>query len=645
MSAPASRIRDRLAALDRERFTGRHDVLPIVDGALAGTGSTVLLVHGVGGIGKSALLREIARRATDLRRPVHVIDGRTSTSDLVDIEHRLEEAFEQPAPVILLDALEHAPSLERAMREHVVPRLAAGAVVVLAGRDRPETAWLGEGWEHVARIVELRSLHADEITQLLAHHGVRDAARVEAITDWSRGLPLAVTVAATAEATDPRSLTDLDAMILHRLADRSLDELDRRLLDLASVAVAVDAAMVEGVLGRPDASSAVRALADTTIAESIGGRVALHDTVRRARRRQLAGQAPARHQLLVGQVADHLRDRIAAGESELLVELAELIEDPVVRWGLVGERERYHVDRVRPGDEDEVAVVLADRPGWAGHRRFLREAPEVVTIARDRTGAIAGFSIAVTPDRAPACALDDDVLGPWLADARRRVPDGDVILWRTECDVESLRSPDARSSVTAVLNEAVVRTCGLPNPRWFYGVVDHENQAMVDLSAAMGAVHVPELDVVVDGQRVSVHVLDHGVGGFLTTVHRLVHEAIGLPTPTPAPTSLAETVDLVLRHFHDDGILATSALGRGSSTASRAAAARATVFDAVDRAFGDDERDRLLHDVLHRGYLVPGASHASAARVLHMSRATYFRRLRSARERLVAALEHDRPGR
>ena len=58
--------------------------------------------------------------------------------------------------------------------------------------------------------------------------------------------------------------------------------------------------------------------------------------------------------------------------------------------------------------------------------------------------------------------------------------------------------------------------------------------------------------------------------------------------------------------------------------------------DAVERAFGETPDERLLRDVLVRGYFDPAPSHEHAARELHLSRAAYFRRLRSASERVAA---------
>ena len=67
----------RLADRDRGRFAGRRAELALLDRCMA-EDSQVSVVHvvGPGGIGKSALLREMARRARDQGREVVSVDGR-----------------------------------------------------------------------------------------------------------------------------------------------------------------------------------------------------------------------------------------------------------------------------------------------------------------------------------------------------------------------------------------------------------------------------------------------------------------------------------------------------------------------------------------------------------------------------------------
>jgi hypothetical protein len=56
---------------------------------------------------------------------------------------------------------------------------------------------------------------------------------------------------------------------------------------------------------------------------------------------------------------------------------------------------------------------------------------------------------------------------------------------------------------------------------------------------------------------------------------------------------------------------------------------------AAGTAFGDSHNERLLRDVLTRGYLEPGPSHEQVAHDLSLSRAAYFRRLRAAADRVA----------
>jgi hypothetical protein len=98
------------------------------------------------------------------------------------------------------------------------------------------------------------------------------------------------------------------------------------------------------------------------------------------------------------------------------------------------------------------------------------------------------------------------------------------------------------------------------------------------------------------------------------------------------------TLDAVrdaLRNLHQPLELATSPLATGTSTEERAASVRAEMQDAVAKAFGDSPAEQQLRRIVQRGYLDPDGSHELAADELHVSRATYFRRLRAASQRVA----------
>ncbi|TBO60501.1 ATP-binding protein [Streptomyces kasugaensis] len=71
----AGRLEERLQAARQRAFVGRKEELATFDEALC-TGSKVLLIHGPGGVGKSALLGRFAQRAAVADRTILVLDGR-----------------------------------------------------------------------------------------------------------------------------------------------------------------------------------------------------------------------------------------------------------------------------------------------------------------------------------------------------------------------------------------------------------------------------------------------------------------------------------------------------------------------------------------------------------------------------------------
>ncbi|WP_370249627.1 AAA family ATPase [Nocardioides sp.] len=99
-----------------------------------------------------------------------------------------------------------------------------------------------------------------------------------------------------------------------------------------------------------------------------------------------------------------------------------------------------------------------------------------------------------------------------------------------------------------------------------------------------------------------------------------------------------EEVRRVLRGFHRPTELAASPLATGVGVEPRAESVRALVRSAADRAFGDTEVERELRGVLETGYLDPEGGHTRAMRRLALTRATYYRRLAEATDRLAAVL-------
>ena len=600
MTTLAARIADHETAA----FVGRHRELLAADALLATGG--VLLVHGPGGIGKSVLLREIARRGARAGYTPFALDARDLPPVPDAVEDALAGAWSAERPLVVIDTYERMSALGGYLRSTLLPSLPASAAIVVAGRDAPEPGWFEGGWETVVSELALRPLAPRAAHELLDRHGLGEDSRAAAIARWAGGMPLALRLGATAAREDPAWAPGADAgplrAHLRRAADAALDGEFGDVFALACVARVVTPALVADVLPDVDAQAALRWLAGCAFADARPGGVTLHELVRLPLRAELREREPRRERELRARVADSLHARALAGELALTIDLADLVDDPAVRAGYSWDGGvDHHVTGPEPGDDD----LAPDE----ATRAYFTDEPRHVLLARDADGHPCGYAVAFPSDTDSALAHADPRLGRWLAHARER----EAIVWRDS--VSLVRDP--RSRVQALLNMATILRSGLGNPRYAYLPIDPRSQAALAFSAAVGAVHIPELDA--DGWE--CHVLDYGPGGLLGAQRDLVHRELGL-----RPATLdAETVRDALRNLHRPG----------------ADDLRARLEEAAARAFGETPDEQLMRRVLIRGYFDPATSHEAAARELHLSRAAYFRRLRAASERVAEWLATD----
>ena len=605
----------------------------------------VVFVHGPGGIGKSALLREVERRAAMRGLTVLGIDGREPEAAQEHAPQVLAGVGETERSLVVLDGYEHVAALGALLRSELGPHLGARARLLIAGRQPPESAWSRGGWEAVVRVLRLRSLAPGDARVLLERRGVRDPAAVEGIAGWAAGSPLALLVAADALlAGQVLDLARLDAdgalaqALMGRLAGDELNGADREVLAVAAIARAVDARLLAAVLPGIDADHAEQWLRSLSFAEPFGVRVTLHERVRRAARGALLASDPDYDRELRRRLADHLFGRAVLGELSLLPDLTELIDDPVVRWGISPSQHAatHRAGPPEPGDAQAIAARL-DAHGaewWNGVLRWFEQAPEHVLVVRDAAGAIASLRIAVTPASAPDWASEDRILEPWLVDARSRYSDGNVLLFRETIDLTQPQGDGAEAPSTAIAvgNIATVLRSGLPTLRAVYSGIFQDNTAQLEFVRTLDYEVPPELEIVDAERTVRCYINDFGPGGAIGFTRKLVYRDLGLQPPPERPPAAAgaDTVRDTLRSFHDPHALAASPLARGVHADQRAASVRRLLREAVAAAFGDTEEERLLRATVERGYLDPECGHVRAQRELHLSRASYFRRLRAA---------------
>ena len=423
---------------------------------------------------------------------------------------------------------------------------------------------------------------------------------------------------------------------LGRLVGDAFDGLDEDVVAVAALVPRVDAALLAAVVPGVDGQDVLRRLRACPVVTACGTGVALDPAVRDAVVADLRQRAEVRERRLRRRLSDHLLGRATLGTPEDAVALGGLAPGTAPA-GL-------HVDRVRPGD---LVVLDGADPGTASAstRRFVLEAPELVTIVRDRAGAVAGWGVTVRSDAPPAWADEDPVLAAWLAHARRHHPGEVALLRRDAATVGSPPDGDPTPEVALLLDGAdAARHADLPVRRVYRRDVAAPGDPDAPRPGTPGDDVRPGPVATLDGALVRSTVVELGAGGLAGALHAAVLRSLGVvPDPPRSPAALGtDVVRDALRAFHDPLALAGSPLARGTTAEERAASVRRQLERGLREAFGASADGVLSRAIIERGYLDPAGGHARAALDLHLSRSAYFRRLATATDRVSALVLADR---
>lgn len=645
VGAGAPTLAARLARRDEERFFGREAELAYLDRCLSeDPPACVVFVHGPGGIGKSTLLREFERRARAKGwEPFHA-EGRELSPAPDALEAALADARVSSQPLVLIDTYERMSGLDGYLRRALLPSLPGNAVIVIAGRHAPEPEWLTGIWEGVAAELPLAKLSREDSVGLLEAYGLHDG-REPAIADWAQGSPLVLALAAETAAKDPDwaprvhdETPEIMRSLIRRLVDSELRGMRLSALGVAAIARVTTVELLRAVLPDSDAETAYERLRGLSFSEPLGDGLTLHELVRKALRSDFRSRDPERERELRRRIIDHLFQRAHEGDPLLMIDMAHLINSPTIKWGFGWEGSvDYRIDDVRFEDSLEIAL-LAQRHGfddwWSVTRRFFDESPERVAVARDRDDRLCGYMVCMSLATAPEFAWEDPLVGPWLAHAREDSGLGEAVLWHDSVDF----TRDRGGRVQAMLGIAGILRSGVANPRFAYMPINPRVPGALSFAKALGAEHLEALDLELPVRRIECHRIDYGPGGLFAAQRAVVYAELGLPNPQKASdvaTLDAEAVRDALRNFRVPHELAQSPLAVGSSPEERVESVRRRLREAAEAAFGDTENERLLQQVLIRGYLEPVSSHEQAAHDISLSRAAYFRRLRTAAERVA----------
>ncbi len=647
-------LQERVDQKDRASFVGRRAELDIFDAILTGQNpASVVHVSGPAGIGKSTLLREVARRARALGYSVRSLEGRDLPPFPEALEYALGDISTSSGPVpdqpsdqipeprllIIIDSYELVGSLDGHLRNNIVPALPESAVVVLCGRTRPGPQWFEGGWDAVSRSIEIEGIDHDDAVALIRYHGLAEQSVIDDLVRRSVGSPLALVVGAQAGGVG--SMADL----VDRLLGTEADPRRARALSVASLARVTTPELLEAVLPSDDPHDNYKWLADRSFAEPLADGVALHALVAQSVRDALRRHDPAGEGALRRRVADHLYQRALAGQFSLSTDLQHLVVDQTVRWGYsldVGSR--YRIDSVRPGDAATVGGILRSvgvGAWWDLTEVFFTDHPECTGVVRDSNDHIGGYYVAVSPVNPPAAAVSDVLLGPWLRHAQEVLKTHSAVLWREAVDLTG-----QMGEVTSLLGAAGIMGSGVVNPRYGYLPISPALPAALAFSETLGAKHIPELDIVAGGMDLQCHLIDFGPHGVLGFQRDWVYRESGALPPKHADDDDHDhDQSQLIRLLRDPAALAHGPEWLGSVPSERTERLRELVREAL-QVFSQSSDDQLALTIVTAAYLDELAPHETIARRLHLSRSAYFRRLQAATARLgdelAARRRHNR---
>lgn len=449
------RIADRMRSAATRSFVGREQELERLERLLVDDKSAVVFVHGIGGIGKSALLRALeprlsARGLVVLRTNAQDIEPTpqgvlaalaaalgSSATTLSELGRALFETGHSGV-VWLVDEYDGLRLVDTWMRQSLLPSLPSKASVVFAGQSRPVAAWTSAlEWDGLVSTLELGPLTAAEAEQMLLSESV-PAGSVAELRRVTGDHPLALRLAAAAVAARPAlPLAELGSRLAAgELAERLLGAVEDpelvRAVEAASLVRRVTRPLLAALLGSPEQVPAFGALSRLPFVEISSDGLSVHETVRRALSARLAALDPAQHRRLRRQAWRVLEPEIRAmrpsSSWRATADALYLVEQPAVRDAFFpSDRNQHAVEQARPGDRGFVLDAAHARLGpneAAVLARWWEALPGSFHVVRDGESRVLAFYVLAFANQVPDAVRDaDPVVARWISDAAGRFPD------------------------------------------------------------------------------------------------------------------------------------------------------------------------------------------------------------------------------
>ena len=421
-------------------FTGRRKELDALLASVAATGPVVQFVHGVAGIGKSALLDAFSGHATAHGINVVRLDCRlvepTPEGFLRELGHALGRELTSAqaasaalaevggsASVVVLDSYELLRLLDTWIRQVFVPLLDERTRVVLGTRHAPAAPWTtSPEWQGLVRVLPLESLSGEEAVEMLQRAGF-DPEHAEQVNRLAQGHPLALRLAVAARVHNPGARIELAAdAVVHQLTRCYMTEVTdadtRTGIEAASTVRRTTVSLLRAMVSGTNPQELYDRLSSISFVQPTREGLMLHGRVQDTVSSWLQTSDPQRWGMYRRAAWRQLwKEAQSAGRTERWRYTADMLymsQSPFVREAFFpsGSQDLV-VEPARAGDRSSIAAIAEaheTKSASAALDRLWERCPECFHVARDGSGSVVGFYVLLEMRRAELRSGNTDPL-------------------------------------------------------------------------------------------------------------------------------------------------------------------------------------------------------------------------------------------
>lgn len=385
--------------LRRRSFTGRDEEVALFRDALGAPG--VLFVHGVGGVGKSALLDVFAETAAETGFDPVRVDARHLALGRGALP---EPAGDAPA-VLLIDTYELLEPMDDWVREQYLPSLPASCLVVIAGRRGPGPRWRADpAWRTLMRVIALGNLSPRDGLAYLTTQDV-PAEKHDSLLKISRGHPLTLSmmVDAVRRGAAPRTLSDLPGgvgALLAQILDDVPSARHREALEVCALLLVTTEDLLRS-MAVDDAGELFAWLRTQVFVEESPYGLYPHDVVRDAITADLRWRDPGRYAELYRRKLAVFHNQVRATPSErerldltVLTVVLNGARSPIAALASLPPTMRAYADGLHDGDRAPIVAMTAE---WQGREQaelaahWMERRPDAFRVFRTPAGDLHGY--------------------------------------------------------------------------------------------------------------------------------------------------------------------------------------------------------------------------------------------------------------